>query len=137
MKATELRIGNWVEYNYLDLYEKKSRSTDTQIDSLLLISAETHPTKFNPIPLDEQWLKELGFEAQYIGDPRGFYSLSINDNLYFTVSYSSNQLTLHRKGYGVIEIFVNHKHVHQLQNLYFALTGKELIRNNLTVGTSD
>ena len=67
--------------------------------------------EFNPIPLTEEWLLKFGFKKiSEIGD----YS---NGNMTVILAISNKIYTLKRKR-------INH--VHQLQNLYFALTGEEL-----------
>ena len=98
MEAKELRIGNWVMGN-----------------SKPYIITALHFAKFNmlqckPIPLTEEWLVKFGFEMKR----KTFYEFGIyligmkNNRWYFITS-------------GIAEIELNH--VHQLQNLYFALTG--------------
>ena len=76
------------------------------------------------IPITEEWLRRFGFKDGLISD---FKSLPIGNNTY--LSGSENGVWVDKvvdgKDYSVGlggAIFV-----HQLQNLYFALTGKELI----------
>jgi hypothetical protein len=79
-----------------------------------------------PIPLTEEWLIKLGLK--YITN-NGSYAINIRDN---DDDDDFGELCL----YDNLEVWlsliddsyrINHiKFVHQLQNLYFALTGKEL-----------
>jgi hypothetical protein len=65
-----------------------------------------------PIPLTEEWLLRFGFEKKY-------KNYEMGDFMFFKGSCS-------RISYKLSLIGINIKHVHQLQNLYFALTGEEL-----------
>lgn len=81
----------------------------------------------SPIPLTEEWLLKAGFEqdgAYYIKDLFGstFIEFDCDGELY--------NLFIRQLGeFGesdCIFMSITIEHVHQLQNLYFALTGKEL-----------
>lgn len=73
-----------------------------------------------PIPLTEEWLIKFGFESE-----QNDYDKQIN-------CFVFNQITLydHQNGsyslYRYNDAHVYLPHVHQLQNLYFALTSEEL-----------
>lgn len=108
MKANELRLGN--------IIKSKSSATfwSVDIDDLILIN--DNPNHYLPIPLTEEWLLKFGFKlirrANYINCDFDEWSLGefeLEDFIYR----------------GSVEKEL--KHVHQLQNLYFALTGEELI----------
>ena len=75
-----------------------------------------------PIPITEELLLKFDFEIEEFSDFT-LYSLSINDKYDTKISYF-NETKEFDLG---IDIPLNHiKYVHQLKNLYFALTGKEL-----------
>jgi hypothetical protein len=119
MDARELRIGNCIKIgNIVTLVEGVSTW-----DNLIQNSnfAERHITEFEPIPLTEEWLLKFGFNK--ISDSYGI-NISISSYILTTVAllYSIDIFKKTNVYYGLIEI----KHVHQLQNLYFALTGEEL-----------
>jgi len=118
MKANELRI-----YNYV-LAEVGLPSLN--IHCILandIVDISKGFVNVSPIPLTEEWLLKFGFEKgnKYWHNGLGsniFYDL---DNKYLRQAY----------GTGVnITMFaisaMNIQYVHQLQNLYFALTGEEL-----------
>ena len=118
MKANELRIGNWV------LYEGKAEKLYDFEHDLSLVSFETSPTGtwspainhsgIFPIPLTEEWLLRLGIQFGF--DFAEVFSVRMEDNGGLTVEqYSEGRFEL-----------PHIKYVHQLQNLYFALTGQEL-----------
>jgi len=109
MDVRELRIGNWVKRN--------EQPEGFQIESRSFIVCERDPLLYEPIPLTEEWLIKFGFSGSTI-DISDKISGCI-DSIYFNGicigTASSEYSGLHRI-----------KYVHQLQNLYFALTGEEL-----------
>ena len=115
MKATELRIGNLVQ----DRHSEECGMIDIVV--LGIIDAmENH--SYEPIPLTEEWLTRFGFRLpahSWIGDKfhlseYGKGSKYPNGKMWVVAMNKNNAI--------IAEI----KHVHQLQNLYFALTGEEL-----------
>jgi hypothetical protein len=93
----ELRIGNWVF--------SKTDKTKIQMKSFFgLCNIESNPDLFEPIPLTEEWLMKFGFDEK---EP---------------VLISSWKFSPFCE-----TIITKCEHVHQLQNLYFALTGEELV----------
>ena len=81
----------------------------------------------NPIPLTEEWLLKFGFtERSFKGYNRKFYK-TVNNILFvipFCISFDS--INYYYPVDEEYQIFINLKYVHQLQNLYFSLTGEEL-----------
>lgn len=117
MKSSELRIGNWVEQ------PNDGVTRVTAILNDLQIKTETgYIDKYcRPIPLTEEWLLRFGFD-KLTEKGSGFKSTSY--------TYTGKvALIVHFDG---VRLSVNFwqgnekKYVHQLQNLYFALTGEEL-----------
>jgi hypothetical protein len=116
MKPNELRIGNWVH--------NEITGKDMQVYPMMIPQMEHTKPKYDngiiSIPLTEEWLKKFGF--------------TFDDN--FKISYLSPdvnnwQMRIFTSSNGyewVISIMhkIEIKYVHQLQNLYFALTGEEL-----------
>ena len=106
MDANELRIGNY--YNYYDRPFKLDGGflamyLQNEIDPFLA-----------PIPLNEQWLLDFGYLPCCIRD----YHFEIKGH---TIWLCHDLFMCDKNG-------IILKHVHQLQNLYFALTGLELIK---------
>jgi hypothetical protein len=104
MKANELRIGNWVRQRESDTY--------IQIEQYLLCNEEL--CHYQPIPLTEDWL----FKFDFISNPY--------EDRYEKVPIHVECLKSKGATYLWIENMPHIKYVHQLQNLYFALTGEEL-----------
>jgi hypothetical protein len=132
MNPTELRIGNWV-----NLYEGRD-SKVTGMTNTGKVWAVVEPydpacawstSEINPIPLTEDWLKMFGFEKQYgIMTELGFELKCRPDDtdcvIMIDLEVSIAVIESHDLVQGMTFRFP--KHVHQLQNLYFALTGEEL-----------
>lgn len=106
MEARELRIGNWVCL---------PSGVNCQIDreDFKYQDGLANIENYNPIPLTEEWL--LRFEWNYL--KRGVYQYLNSD---FQIDESGHLY------YGSSYCGINIQYVHQLQNLYFALTGTEL-----------
>jgi len=123
MNQNELRIGNLVYHKDNPLPQKVDGLDLYKIQSEY-ISEYAMPDHFSPIQLDEEWLLKFGFVKS-----EGLYNRSISDHFYlsvddkFIVSFmSSGEYVTDNEHGDVLSI----QYVHQLQNLYFALTGKEL-----------
>jgi hypothetical protein len=114
MKATDLRIGNWVNL-YDDYNSEVTGLTNTNkvwcVNNPHNENCAWNPDKIKPIPLTEGWLKKLGFEKALNGWWDETENWCCNNNDF----YLGAKMFLAKVDY-----------VHQLQNLYFALTGKEL-----------
>lgn len=104
MKATELRIGNYVK--------------DPYSETIRLISVEKDASMLRPIPLTEEWLERFGF---YDGRKR-----IVNDSFLQLTEKRRVSYTYRIETGADISHAWHLEHVHQLQNLYFALTGEEL-----------
>ncbi len=115
MKANELRLNNLV---YCTLV-KDNRTVESLSRSGINTGQELlHIERFEPIPLTEEWLKRFGFENEG-GTWSGGELIDIqkNNNGWFALAYARHE---------VIDVSVYFHNVHQLQNLYYALTGEEL-----------
>lgn len=126
MKAKELRIGNII---YWDIPEKIG--INHKVISILENSINTIPISFSdnlknykPIPLTEDWLLKFGFvyNSSYEYWEKEGLDLTIRQN--YKINISKMMYSLFCEDVSICIIY----HVHQLQNLYFALTGEELIK---------
>jgi hypothetical protein len=117
MKPSELRIGNYILGEVEDW--KVGRVTAINImgndDVSLDIDAESYLiTDIQPIPLTEEWLLKFGFTHE---NTIGGWSKWSNKKM---------KLLDMKFYFESSEYFIRVEYVHQLQNLYFALTGEEL-----------
>ena len=104
MEAKDLRIGNYV----VDKFGKTFQIKELHYKKTV---------KRKPIPLTEEWLIKFGFDKE-------------EDYYVSVLGYDFGEIKIYPSpnGFffqeGVIQQHI--KYVHKLQNLYFALTNKEL-----------
>jgi hypothetical protein len=126
MDAKELRIGNWIMDRGNKEWQINHWENSTKVSAKEPIIGICDFTKkpiyghplteevdfLKPIELTYQWLDKLGFEFKDAGDFGHYYSLEdfdLNQD-YQPINFDCDEI----------------KYVHQLQNVYFALTGQEL-----------
>lgn len=131
MKANELRVGNFVfeplnenkkAFKVFEIYHEEDYDKINYYNAL----------NFEPIPLTKEWLLKLGFKKRFDFD---------DCNLYDLVEYTGiTKSGLNRgQGFFCLADFIEKegfwidlqsratlKYVHQLQNLFSAITGIEL-----------
>ena len=125
MEAKELRIGNYVK-DHLGRVQKVS---ETRHNAYICYLSNGHKLKYKlnttkPIPLTEEWLVKFGFidrERLYIS---GYYNVLFvfEDDMSIGIYDNPNK---EGQRYLVPNYEIT-EHLHQLQNLYFALTNEEL-----------
>ena len=114
MEAKELRIGNIIEWNKTPFNVCVIHPDKIENELWCKSLNEIHP-----IPLTEEWLVKLGF----ISDSLGGFNSPRSMNIYFL----DKHINICYAKYAESGVKLEHiKYVHQLQNLYFALTGEEL-----------
>ena len=115
MKGTELRPGNYV----LDVPSNEHKIVYAVLHIESFNVAYVHyknefdkPATFliQPILLTMDWLNKFGFNGTDIGN----YTIELSNGNFFMIDCLG-------------PIATNIYYVHELQNLYYALTGKELI----------
>lgn len=124
IQANELRIGNYVYTPKVDV-RQVSGVTQTQIHTLITgcSFSEIHfvQMEIDPIPLTEEWLLKFGFERneELVHEMHPWIDYTLKgiriQMPFFTFNFGDED-----------EQDIDVHHVHQLQNLYFALTGTEL-----------
>ena len=122
MEARELRIGNLVEYEGQTVIVMATSNHVNKWDLELgyfkdSVGFQRKINQVKPIPLTEEWLFEFGFIDDFSKDFRvRLIGHRLGD---FFITEKMKLLTSDINS-------VKIKYVHQLQNLYFALTGEEL-----------
>jgi len=130
MRANELRIGNYLFVPGIDrevIVSAMFKSHYVCEDSDGIRFDESLRINYQPISLTEQWLLKLGFEKHPNDIPsyaKIFGNFNGDDFEYAFCVYQDSNGNFYAQIIGK-KIVLNS--VHQLQNLYFALTGEELI----------
>ena len=159
MKATELRIGNYVIYECTthivceisdkgisSWWVKKNKPVIEKIKEDIGGKEVPYPyfdgeKEYDSIPLTEEWLLKFGFKKENVKTVSKYhgsyfsmlfcdykYSFAYADFRYDWGFYHSYTDACDKKDNNKFDfISCGIKYVHQLQNLYFALTGEELI----------
>ena len=127
MNAKELRIGNLI-FN---------RNSIVRVNYKRLGGIISGNKEFSPIPLTEEWLLKFGFKkAIYESTHDDFcdeicYELEYKRDFFmsyaddFSLTLFIEKKTQHEE-LGICPNLKDLRNVHQLQNLYFALTSEEL-----------
>ena len=131
ISAQELRIGNYINGSIGDDSELVLCSVTgyDPRDEFIFVSNDNNIhyaefVDFQPIPLTEEWL--LGFGFVKIRSEN--HALKGSDGLYYSVTFDEKiRFNIYDNDSFSFKDFVKEiRYLHQLQNLYFALTGEEL-----------
>lgn len=123
MKPEELMIGNYFN-------SKRGESKVSNIETYPYVEGFPRifdedgyvyePSQISPIPLDEQWLLDFGFEKE----TDHYYS---KYGIGFIIGYNNEGLVI-QNSWGPRHVHIYE--VHKLQNLFFSLCGKKLEIND-------
>ena len=118
LDAKDLRIGNlikWISTNTVEVVQEiNSCGKYHLINNVQITDAES-------IELTEEWLLIFGFERHELDN--WFYLKIINDWTRLNININGSVCELSISNHGAV---INVAYVHQLQNLYYALTQTEL-----------
>ena len=125
LSARELRIGNlFIEENSNEIIEV----IGLEKNRILFSGMFLNEWQSKPIPLTEEWLLKFGFEKIIDNEFTLRYDLKKDSRFdYFFPKHNLKTFGLRFQGSTFFDVV---KYVHQLQNIYFCLCGKELIINN-------
>lgn len=125
-----LRVGNVIRWDLNNVSEFEDDFDYGYSDCPVEVWQMQEPERISPILLTEEWLLKFGFELS----DNDLYSLGFIQNLlcfpfWFRIekSLECNLEIVNKCDDEITSIhIINIKYVHQLQNLYFAITGYEL-----------
>ena len=126
MNAREFRIGNFYQAKSP---EKKEYEPKYRLDSFSLCQAINNEINLKPIPINDDWLVKLGFkldfEDNYWINLQTHYLelIKMPGGCYFPVFAQMPEASITPEQRVSLKMI---KNIHQLQNLYFILTGEEL-----------
>lgn len=121
MDQSELRLGNWVSYRG----EKEGIVSNLGVHGFETERAwngfafgSSDVDEYEGIPLTPEWLEKAG--AEKIRESRYFIGINpITDDYLMVIGGNADGFYFQNAGHPL-------RFVHQLQNLYFALSGEEL-----------
>ncbi len=120
LKANELQIGNFIQWedDSKEIVQVKSIDPGEEETKDMYFVNGGWIEDFIPVPLTEEWLTKFGFEEK-----EGDYFIAYN----FPLIAGNFKIETERWFVMMDRIIVARcKYVHQLQNLFFALSGEEL-----------
>ena len=151
METKELRIGNYVYYEHtthvvsgvhgnsvyswwvkdgkpvIEYEAKDSSGTQVEAPYIDVVS------QYEPIPLTEEWLEKLGLikrnQTEELPEELQQPDIDEDGDIWYTWVKGVFNLEIQSNGEIWFELYSHYKHikwVHELQNLYFALTEEEL-----------
>lgn len=107
LKQNDCRYGNYIIYG----------GSITQLNEKEMCHFFRFPQSYKPILLNEEWLEKFGFEKEY-----GAFKLK---GLKSWLTKYTSEPNLYSANIGNMKLSTL-KYVHELQNLYFAITQREL-----------
>jgi len=123
MKAKNFRIGNL-------LYNTEGKVDKVNMEALkyLLEYGDTKMCQAKPIPLTKEWLDKFGFDdSEY---KEGYTGVEFRTNLIMDFVLTKPNFMGEWQNYYTYDLgqhrFVGVHYVHELQNLFFAITTTEL-----------
>jgi len=122
VSVTDLRIGNYYSYD----------DDAIKLDGSLLATYLQNDCDLYlyPIPLTEYWIKKLGFFCY--GKKRNWFDIDISKAYEMSIN-TDGKISIGKNGNWTSLNFINKiEYVHQLQNIYHALTGYELQIGSIT-----
>lgn len=130
MIASELRLGNYVIYNNNEIGTvsgiQSFLTTEDKVAINERIDIFYNTENINPILLTKEWLFKLGFENHFDRvEEINYYCIKdfVIEEDFFCFGYAEPIV------YDLLRVNSKNplKYVHQLQNLFFALNGEELV----------
>ncbi len=109
----QIRQGNIIKYAANDYWAKFIQGCEVVVDMDIYLDIDKQPGCFDPIELSPEWMEKFGFET-----PDGYNT---------SVLYNEIMIDLHMGKYKLRDKpKAKLDYVHQLQNIFYCLTGEEL-----------
>jgi hypothetical protein len=123
IKPNELRIGNIIKLIHGEKEFNIVRGIDEENVSIDEITFDyTFLNEFKPIEINEEWIIKLGFKLDYKSKFAVNYIIDDDGTIgYDWIKSFGFRIRFYKQHFHHI------KYIHQFQNLYFYLTGRELI----------
>jgi len=122
MEAKEFRLGNYAKDQFDQLITVSAIDYKDCLDNEI---GDIPVYVLQPIPLTEEWLLKFGFSCSFISDPqergatKGYFKEEIR---IIQINEDIEEFIIGGHDFPIKDL----KYVHQIQNIYFSLTGQEL-----------
>jgi hypothetical protein len=132
--VTEIRLGNFVEVHrespgeYITVHaEKVTRIAETGL--IYTDGEQQNGYEYYPVILNDGWLVALGFHYQKVGKEGYHLPIPKDNQSWMSFIWKDGKMVFeHQFESSFASVPLPYiKSVHQIQNLYHSLTGKELI----------
>lgn len=129
IKENELRVGNYIadyeeKENYFKIEQIRINSIGDYVAVYRLGSICCQVNLLEPIPLTEEILLKCGFENEVDDIDGKMYNIYFVTNTEYLIEYFYKEKEYIFTDDMGLKIYINS--IHQLQNLYYALTNEEL-----------
>lgn len=118
MTVNELRIGNLVHKMQLNIDSGKYEFPIVPVDLRILFDLVNNKTTIEPIPITGGLLLKAGFKKSKMPNNPKLMEFTKGD----FIIYMYEEIEIYYGCYTYVKI----KYIHQLQNLFFDLSGEEL-----------
>ncbi len=129
LKVEDLKIGNYIFDNSGRIVQYHGLTEDWNKAILNYAKGsgiyKNNFDEISPIPITEKWLLKLGFEPDEIYknfNSFNLYKLECEGNIFKLEIQPCNEVSIHIDCTFIRSL----KYIHELQNLYHAITGNEL-----------
>ena len=133
MNAQELRIGNQIYYNQVNLDTGEREQVVVTVDANMIKAMTMHDAElYSPIPLTPEILEQCTVndfvsKLNFKDSETPFYTLYITDSAYIVFGTKDLKLSLHVTFLGNVPVNLSHiKTLHQLQNFIYFTFNTEL-----------
>lgn len=123
MKATDLRIGSLIMFNYAGSSDNL-KWKEISVSANTIVHVSVYPDMYKPIKLTKEWLCRFGFKYDEFLEAHVYNAwLCVEDGLAH-INFDAYRGLDNKIEW--MEIPITVEYVHQIQNLYHGLTGEEL-----------
>jgi hypothetical protein len=128
INVKELRLGNLIEYHVTDSVDGTDEWVDNYVDydDIGWISLQKNDERYRPKVLTEEMLVKFGVIG--VGQANCYVPMAQNQNGEIKYAFTLTKELISNVFYcfDLMKEPIKIEYVHQLQNLYFALTGEEV-----------
>jgi len=137
MNVADLKIQNLVEYknqiyNITEIFQDNERGYFVKIENDIH-SFSVPAESIKPIQITEEWLEKFGFSRTYSSEQRIRYERP-ESFIKYDIDLSSKKIVDGLKIYGNS---IRCKYIHEFQNIFSCLFGKEPVTVKYTLATAE